>query len=596
MTDQTDQAAEMSAEWTELAARSQKMIQEFLQRTASGETMPSAGADPNLDPGGIGRTFLEMTQQLMGNPQQVMEAQKQLWQSYMELWSSTTRRMLGQEAEPVIQPDKSDRRFKDGQWSENIVFDYIKQSYLLTSQWLMHNVEDTEFDSEHSREKANFYMRQFVDAMAPTNFAATNPVVLKETVETRGENLIRGLNHLLEDLEAGQGSLKIRQTAPDTFEVGKNIAVSEGKVVYQNRLMQLICYKPSTEEQFARPLLIVPPWINKFYILDLQPKNSFIKWATDQGHTVYVISWVNPYEELANASFEDYMREGPLEALDAIEQDIGTGEVNAVGYCLGGTLLASTLAHMAAINDDRIKSATYFATLVEFSEPGELGIFIDEEQIKMIEEMMEQKGYLDGNQMATTFNMLRSNDLIWSFVINNYLMGKEPFPFDLLYWNSDSTRMPKAMHSFYLRNMYQQNLLAQPGGLSMLGTPLSLGAIKTPTTVIGTKEDHIAPWKSVYKGARLYGGEVNYILAASGHIAGIVNPPAAGKYGYWVNKGEMTEDRDSWFEAAEEHEGSWWPLWQEWVTAFAGNKVPARVPGANGLKAIEDAPGSYVKA
>ena len=594
MTDQTNQAADLSQELAAIAERSQKLIQEFLTRTTEEGVAAKPPADANLDPGGIGRAFLEMTQRMMSNPQQVMEAQTQLWQSYMQLWSNTTKRMLGQEAEPVAEPQKGDRRFKDSEWSENFVFDYIKQSYLLAGQWLMHNVEDTEFPDDHTREKVNFYMKQFVDAMAPTNFVATNPTVLKETVETRGENLVRGLNHLLEDLEAGHGSLKIRQTAPDTFEVGKNIAVSKGKVVYQNSLMQLMHFEPGTETQFARPLLIVPPWINKYYILDLQPKNSFIKWATDQGHSVYVISWVNPYEELANASFEDYMRDGPLAALSAIEEDVGTGEVNAVGYCLGGTLLASTLAHMAAIGDDRIKSATYFASLADFSEPGELGVFIDEEHIKMIEEMMEEKGYLDGNQMATTFNMLRSNDLIWSFVINNYLMGKDPFPFDLLYWNSDSTRMPKAMHSFYLRNMYQQNLLAQPGALTLLGTPIDLGAIKTPTTSIGTKEDHIAPWKSVYKSARHFGGEVNFILAASGHIAGIVNPPAAGKYGFWLKK-DLIDDRDEWAASAEEHEGSWWPHWQEWVSQFAGEQVPARKPGENGLKAIEDAPGSYVK-
>ncbi len=595
MTDQTKPAADMSQEFAAIAERSQKLIQEFLTRTTEEGVAAKPGADPNLDPGGIGRAFLEMTQRMMANPQQVMEAQTQLWQAYMQLWSNTTRRMLGQEAEPVAQPNKGDRRFKDSDWSENFVFDYIKQSYLLTGQWLMHNVDDTEFPDEHTRDKVNFYMKQFVDAMAPTNFVATNPTVLKETVETRGENLVRGLNHLLEDLEAGQGSLKIRQTAPDTFEVGKNIAASKGKVVFQNRLMQLMHFEPGTKTQFARPLLIVPPWINKYYILDLQPKNSFIKWATDQGHSVYVISWVNPYEELANASFEDYMQEGPLAALSAIEEDIGIGEVNAVGYCLGGTLLASTLAHMAAIGDDRIKSATYFASLADFSEPGELGVFIDEEHIKMIEEMMEEKGYLDGNQMATTFNMLRSNDLIWSFVINNYLMGKDPFPFDLLYWNSDSTRMPKAMHSFYLRNMYQQNLLSQPGALTLLGTPIDLGAIKTPTTSIGTKEDHIAPWKAVYKSARHFGGEVNFILSASGHIAGIVNPPAANKYGYWLNK-DLIDDRDEWAAKAEQHEGSWWPHWQEWVSQFAGDQVPARVPGKNKLKAIEDAPGSYVKA
>ncbi len=594
MTDQANQPADMSGELTEIAKRSQNLIQDFLARTTSQSSQLATGGDANLDPGGVGRAFLEMTQRMMANPQKVVEAQTQLWQSYMQLWSNTTRRMMGQEAEPLVAPEKGDRRFKDADWSENFVFDYIKQSYLLAGQWLLNNVDDTDFLDDQTRSKVNFYMKQFVDAMAPTNFVATNPTVLKETVESRGENLVRGLNHLLEDLEAGQGTLKIRQTAPDTFEVGKNIAVSKGEVLYQNRLMQLIHYEPGTKEQFERPLLVIPPWINKYYILDLQPKNSFIKWATDQGHSVYVISWVNPYEELANATFEDYMQEGPLAALDAIKQDVGTDEVNAVGYCLGGTLMACTLAHMAAIGDDRIKSATYFASLVEFSEPGELGVFIDEEHIKLIEEMMEQKGYLDGNQMATTFNMLRSNDLIWSFVINNYLMGKDPFPFDLLYWNSDSTRMPKAMHSFYLRNLYQQNLLAQPGGISLLGTPLDLGAIKTPTTMIGTKEDHIAPWKAVYNGARLFGGEVNFILAASGHIAGIINPPAANKYSYWLNK-DLIEDRDEWAAKAEEHKGSWWPHWQEWVSQYASEKVPTRKPGKNGLKPIENAPGSYVK-
>ena len=595
MVDHSNPVADFSKEFGEIAERSQRIIQDFLTRTAAAPLQLPQEPEQAFDPAGIGRAFLQMNQAMLSNPAKFADSQTALWQSYMQLWSSTAKRMMGQEAEPVAEPHRGDKRFRDEQWSDNFVFDHIKQSYLLAAEWMLHQADDAEIPDLHEREKANFYMRQFVDAMAPTNFFATNPAVLKETFDSKGENLVRGLNHLLEDLEAGQGSLKIRQTAPDTFEVGKNIAVSDGKVVYQNRLMQLLCYTPSTEQQFERPLMVVPPWINKYYILDLQPKNSFIKWATDQGHTVYVISWVNPYEELANASFEDYMREGPLEALSAIEQDIGTGEVNAVGYCLGGTLLAATLAHMAAIKDDRIKTATYFATLVEFSEPGELGVFIDEEQIKMIEEMMEQKGYLDGNRMATTFNMLRSNDLIWSFVINNYLMGKEPFPFDLLYWNSDSTRMPKAMHSFYLRNMYQQNLLAQPGGLTLMGTPLDLRAIQTPTTVIGTKEDHIAPWKSVYKGARLYGGEVNYILAASGHIAGIVNPPAAEKYGFWLNK-DLVEDRDAWFDNAEEHKGSWWPLWQEWVSGFAGEQVPARVPGANALKAIEAAPGSYVKA
>jgi polyhydroxyalkanoate synthase len=586
---------EMTKELSELAERSQRLVQEFLARTAKETPQIPTNAEQNFDPIGAGKAFVEMTKAMMADPAKLAESQTHLWQSYMELWSATTKRMMGQEAEPITAPAKGDRRFKDDQWSENFAFDHIKQSYLLTAEWLRQNADETELEDQHTTQKLRFYMRQFVNAMAPTNFAATNPTVLKETMETRGENLIRGLNHLLEDLEAGQGSLKIRQTAPNTFEVGKNVATSPGKVVYQNKLMQLINYEPSTPKQFARPLLILSPWINKYYILDLQPKNSFIKWATDQGHSVYVISWVNPHEELMDATFDDYVQYGPLAALDAIEQDIGSGEVNAVGYCIGGTLLSVTLAHMAAKGDYRIKSGTYFTSLVDFSEPGELGVFIDEEQIKSVEQKMEKTGYLDGNQMATTFNMLRSNDLIWSFVVNNYLMGKEPFPFDLLYWNSDSTRISKAMHSWYLRTMYQQNLLVQPGKVTILGTPLDLGKVITPATFVGTKEDHIAPWCAVYKGCRNLGGETQFILAASGHIAGIVNPPAANKYSHWLHNG-LPEDREEWLANATEHQGSWWPFWQTWVSQFAGDMVEARVPGENGLAAIEAAPGTYVKA
>ena len=600
MSNQPFQPSDMSKELAEIAERSQKLVTDFLAKNAKSATGGQGGKqaqpdmDSQFDPVGIGRAFIEMTQRMMTDPAKMVEAQTELWQSYMKLWETTTRRMMGEEVAPVAVPNKGDKRFRGDDWSENLVFDYIKQSYLLAAQWLQQNVDQTEFPDAHTHQKVDFYIRQFSDAMAPTNFAATNPQVLRETVETRGENLIRGLNNLLQDLEAGDGNLKISQTKAGTFEVGKNIATTPGKVVHQGRLMQLLCFEPATPQQFKRPLMIVPPWINKYYILDLQPKNSFVKWASEQGHTVYVLSWVNPLDESANATFEDYMREGVLEALDAIERDIGSGEVNAIGYCLGGTLLASTLAHMAAIGDDRIKSATYFASLVDFSEPGELGVFIDEEQIKSIELEMEKKGYLDGNQMASTFNMLRANDLIWSFVVNNYLMGKDPFPFDLLYWNSDATRMPKAMHSFYLRNMYQQNQLAQPGALTLLGTPLDLRAIQTPSTVIGTKEDHIAPWKAVYKGCRNYQGEKQFILAASGHIAGIVNPPAAQKYSYWLNN-DWPEDRDAWFVGATEHQGSWWPHWQTWVAQYAGDQVDARTPGANGLKPLEDAPGSFVK-
>jgi polyhydroxyalkanoate synthase len=442
--------------------------------------------------------------------------------------------------------------------------------------------------------KVDFYARQFVDAMSPSNFLLTNPEVLRRTAETGGENLLRGLNNLLTDLERGRGKLSIRMTDPDAFSLGQNIAVSPGKIIFQNELMQLIQYAPSTAKVLKRPLLILPPWINKFYILDLRPKNSFVRYAVAQGHTVFMVSWVNPDEQLADAGFEDYMHKGVFAALDAIEAVTGEHEVNAIGYCLGGTLLACTMAWMARRGIDRIKSATFFVALLDFEEAGELSVFIDEEQLKALENRMQEQGYLDGGDMAATFNMLRANDLIWSFVVNNYLMGNDPFPFDLLYWNSDATRMPARMHSFYLRNMYQQNLLSTPNGITLDGETLDLGLIKTPAYFLSTREDHIAPWRSTYRGTQLLGGEKRFVLAASGHIAGVVNPPEGGKYNHWVNEA-LPEAPQAWLDGATEMAGSWWPDWNRWVCALGAGRVPARLPGDGKLKALEDAPGSYVK-
>ena len=430
--------------------------------------------------------------------------------------------------------------------------------------------------------------------MSPSNFLLTNPEVLRRTAETGGENLLRGLNNLLTDLERGHGKLTIRMTDMDAFKLGENIGISPGKVVFQNELMQLIQYSPTTETVLKRPLLILPPWINKFYILDLRPKNSFVKWAVGQGHTVFMVSWVNPDERMADVGFDAYMTGGVFAALDAIKQATGETDVNAIGYCLGGTLLASTLAWMAKAGDDRIRSATFFVSLLDFEEAGELGVFIDEEQLKGLEERMHEQGYLEGSDMATTFNMLRANDLIWSFVVNNYLLGNEPFPFDLLYWNSDSTRMPARMHSFYLRQMYQQNLLSKPGGITLAGEALDLGAIKVPAYFLSTREDHIAPWRSTYKGTQLLGGKKRFVLAASGHIAGVVNPPDGGKYNHWVNV-NLPPDPQAWLEGATELAGSWWPDWHRWVAGKTPPMVPARLPGDHDLKPIEDAPGSYVK-
>ncbi len=571
----------------EVAERGQRIVQDFLRRQ-------SEGGSPQPDPFNIGGAFLDMTTRLMTNPARLVQAQIGFWQDYLTLWSNTARRMMGEQVGAVIEEPKGDRRFKDDAWRENEVFDFIRQSYLLASRYFTQVVDSADGLDAKTSQKLDFYTRQFVDAMSPANFLMTNPEVLRRTAETGGANLLKGLSNLLADLERGKGSLRIRTTDETKFKVGENLAVTPGKVVFETPLMQLIQYSPATETVLRRPLLILPPWINKFYILDLRPKNSFIRWAVEQGHTVFVASWVNPDEALAEKGFGDYMNEGPLAALDAIERATGEREINAIGYCLGGTLLASTLAWMAAKKDNRIKSATYFVTLIDFEQPGELGVFIDEEQLKALEDKMHRRGFLDGSEMATTFNMLRANDLIWSFVVNNYLLGQDPFPFDLLYWNDDSTRMPARMHSFYLRRMYQANDLIKPGAIELNGVKIDLRSIKVPTYMISTREDHIAPWKSTYRATQIYSGPVRFVLAASGHIAGVVNPPDSGKYSHWINE-ELPRDPDDWLRGATELAGSWWPDWHRWVTALGDERVPARVPGEGALPAIEDAPGRYVR-
>ncbi len=570
----------------DVAERSQRIVGDWLKRQSQEQSSP--------DPLNIGSAFIEMTARLMANPAQLMQAQIGFWQDYLTLWQNTASRVMGMEGRPVISAPSSDRRFKDDAWRESEVFDFIKQSYLLSARYVQDVVTHVDGLDPKTAQKVDFYSRQFMDAMSPSNFLFTNPEVLRKTAETGGENLLKGLNNLLGDLERGRGQLRIKMTDMEAFKLGENIAVTPGKVVYENDLMQLIQYDPMTETVLKRPLLILPPWINKFYILDLRARNSFVRWATSQGHTVFVISWVNPDEQLADKSFDNYMTDGYLAALDAIEKATGEREVNAIGYCLGGTLLASTLAWMAERRDDRIKSATFFVTMMDFREAGELGVFIDEEQLHALEDKMNKRGYLEGTEMATTFNMLRANDLIWSFVVNNYLLGNEPFPFDLLYWNSDSTRMPAAMHSFYLRKMYQQNLLAEPGGITIAGVPIDLGKVKVPAYFISTREDHIAPWKSTYRGTQLLGSaEKRFVLAASGHIAGIVNPPDGGKYNHWINN-ELPSDPEAWFAGATEMAGSWWPDWHRWVSSLDDARVPARRPGDRRLNPIEDAPGRYV--
>jgi polyhydroxyalkanoate synthase len=539
------------------------------------------------------KTLGKVVEYWLSDPARAVELQSTLGKAYLDLWAAGAKRLAGETSEPVVKPDPRDRRFKDPDWTENPYFDFIKQAYLLTNHWAQHLVENANELDEHTRRKADFYLRQIANAVSPSNFLLTNPELLRETLSSNAENLARGMHMLAEDIAAGGGDLRIRQSDASSFEVGKNLSTTPGKVVFQNDLMQLIQYAPTTDKVLKRPLLIVPPWINKFYVLDLTPEKSFIKWCVAQGLTVFVISWVNPDAHLAKKGFEAYMREGPLAALDVIETITGERKVNAIGYCVGGTLLAVTLAYMAAVKDKRIASATLFATQVDFTHAGDLKVFVDEDQIQMLERRMAEHGYLEGKDMAKAFNMLRSHELVWPYIVNNYLKGKKPLPFDLLYWNSDATRMPAANHSFYLRNCYLENRLSQ-GTMEIAGKTLDLSAVKIPIYNLATREDHIAPAKSVFLGSGGFGGPVRFVVSGSGHIAGVINPPAAGKYQYWTG-GKPAGSLEAWLAKAKEHPGSWWPDWVEWLRGLDGAEVPAREPGGGKIKPIEDAPGSYVK-
>ena len=574
----------------QITAQCRELINEFSLQPAE------VNKSSEIDPLNISNTFMKLGTVMMADPERLVQAQISLMNQYADLWQKMSVKWGKQEKiEPQSTPGKKgDRRFKDAAWEENPLFDHLKQAYLLTAQHIEKTVTETSGLEDKDALKAAFYTRQFVDAMSPRNFLLTNPEALNETVNTKGENLVRGLRNVLEDLKAGEGQLKIRQTDTEAFEVGVNIATTPGKVIFRNELMELIQYAPLTKTVFRRPLLIIPPWINKFYILDLESKNSFMRWAVSKGYTVFVISWVNPDAGLAEKSFVDYMHEGIFAALDAIAMATGEREVTTVGYCIGGTLLAGTLAYMAARGDDRIKAATMLVAQVDFSEPGELAVFIDEEQINALDEKMSEKGYLESSSMSTTFNLLRANDLIWSFVVNNYLLGKEPYPFNLLYWNQDSTRMPRAMHLVYLREMYLHNNLVKPGEIVFDDIPIDLTKIKIPVYLQSAREDHISPYPSVFKGKHSFGGPVRFIIAGSGHIAGVINPPSTKKYNYLVNE-KQPDNLDEWLAGADEHPGSWWPDWHRWLYRKSGKKVPSRTPGDGELKPLEDAPGSYVK-
>ncbi len=598
--------AALTRTMSDIAERSQRMVQDWLRRQS--DAPGSAGATT------IGNAFIEMTARLMANPARLVQAQLGFWQDYMTLWQNTTRRLLagptsdGPSGGPSggVTPAAGSRdaaRPGEGAWKAGEVFDYIKQSYLLSARYVQQVVASTGTLDRRSAQKVDYYAKQFMDALSPSSFLLTSPEVLRRTAETGGENLLRGLNNLLADLENGRGRLAFRPAEAERFTIGETIGATPGKVVAQNAVMQLIQYAPTTEMVLRRPLLIVPPWINKFYVLDLRPKNSLVRWAVAQGHTVFMISWIDPAQDQAGLGFEDYLKLGVLDALDAVERASGERAVNTLGYCLGGTLLAAAAAWLAQHDARRIASMALLATMLDFSETGELGVFIDEEQLDAIgaEEAGETAGPdadadagSGGGASGGTFDMLRASDLIWSFVVNNYVLGNDPFPYDLLYWNSDLTRVPARLHRFYLQHMYLRNELAHAGRLTLLGTPIDLGRIAAPAYVLAAREDHIAPWRSAYRSAELLGGATRFVLAASGHIGGVVNPPEGGKYSHWVGS-HLPQTASEWFAGATEMAGSWWPDWHRWTIARGRERVRARIPGEGALTALEEAPGSYVR-
>ncbi|MGE0499699.1 MAG: PHA/PHB synthase family protein [Rhizobiaceae bacterium] len=566
-----------------------KAAAEWARPREAGEVRDSM-AEPAAD---MVKTFSRVAEYWLADPQRAIEAQTRLFSGYMSIWANSIQRLGSTgDAEKVVAPPPGDKRFQDPEWGRNAFFDFLKQAYLTTSAWATDLVRDADGLDEHTRHKANFYVRQLAQAISPSNFILTNPELYRETVSSHGENLVRGMTMLAEDIAAGHGELRLRQTDASKFEIGRNIAMSPGKIVGRTEIAEVIQYAPATEKVLKRPLLICPPWINKFYILDLNPEKSFIRWAVEQGHTVFVISWVNPDERHGTKDWDDYIRDGIEFALDTIETTTGERQVNAIGYCVGGTLLAAALALMAQDGDERIRSVTFFTTQVDFTYAGDLKVFVDEEQVAAIEKSMEEKGFLEGTRMATAFNMLRSGDLIWPYVVNNYMRGKDPVPFDLLYWNADSTRMSAANHSYYLRNCYLDNTLSQ-GSMKLRGRTLSLADITIPVYNLASREDHIAPARSVFLGCRFFGGEVEYVMAGSGHIAGVVNPPSLGKYQHWTD-GRPVGDFESWVARATENPGSWWPHWQRWIEARDDRRVPARKPGGR-RKTLGDAPGAYVR-
>lgn len=565
-----------------------------LARTLAEKSETTDWARIGADPFNLHGAWVAMVDHMLAHPDQMTAAQFDLWRKYIGVWNQALTRLSGGNAPDIVAADPTDRRFRAEAWHRDAIFAFIRQTYLLTARWIMGQVDvnAAALEPEAAR-KLQFFTRNFIDALSPANFAWTNPEVVRETLESGGQNLVRGLKNLVDDMKRGA----LRTTDEKAFKVGENLATTKGQVVFRNRLMELIQYAPTTKQVAKTPLLIVPPWINKYYILDLRPDNSFVKWAVDQGQTVFMVSWVNPDQSLGNLGFDDYMLEGILAALDAVESRTGEKQTNVIGYCIGGTLLAMTLSYLKKKKKaGRVASATFFTTLLDFADSGDLKLFVDEEQLRLLRERMHRHGFLDAETLKATFSLLRANDMIWSFVVNNYLMGREPFPFDLLYWNADSTNLPARMHEYYLRHMYLRNDLRTPGKLEFAGSKIDLGRIDTPAYFLSAREDHIAPWKATYAGTQLLGGPSTFVLAASGHIAGVVNHPAAKKYCYWTGRnatGNATTP-DAYIKDAKQHEGSWWPHWRAWLKQYEGPPVAARDPAKGKPKPLCPAPGTYV--
>jgi polyhydroxyalkanoate synthase subunit PhaC len=570
--------------WTLVMGRAQQMMMESWAKGIK-QDQPF----PTWSPSAFG--FAE--QAPPSDPMALVSAGAQAWAKGLETWG---KMLGGVTATPAAGDNvRKDRRFAAPEWAENPIFDTIRQSYLRVSDQLLGTVDEIEGVDAPTREKLSFATRAFVDAMSPSNFALTNPQVLKRTLETRGENLLKGLANMLKDIAAGQ----VTQSKPGEFEVGRNLATTPGKVIRQTALYQLIQYTPTTDQVLRTPVVVFPPWINRFYILDLSPEKSFVKWCVDQGVCLFMVSWKSADESIADARLDDYVIQGQIDAIDAIRDVLDVKSVHAIGYCVAGTTLAATLAFLDAKGAaDKVESATFFTAQVDFSEAGDLKLFTGPETMGLLDELTKEKGFLDGRYMAATFNLLRGRDLIWSYVVNNYLLGEEPAPFDLLHWNSDTTNLPAGWHRDYLESFYKGNKLAEKGGISVDGIKIDIGRVKTPSYIQAGREDHIAPPQSVWKIMDHFAGPKRFVLAGSGHIAGVVNPPAAQKYQYWVNE-KPSATLDDFVEGAAEHKGSWWPDWLEWLKARNPETVKAegaRIPGKGKVKAIEDAPGSYVKA